>query len=37
VYNGRPTPAEVFVAGGRVKSVSPASGADAWVKSRLGA
>jgi diaminopimelate decarboxylase len=37
VYNGRSMPAEVFVAAGRVKSVSAGSGPDAWVKSRLGA
>jgi diaminopimelate decarboxylase len=36
-YNGRSMPAEVFVAAGRVKSVSPGRGPDAWVKSRLGA
>ena len=36
-YNGRSLPAEVFVASGRVQSVSAGSGAEAWVKGRLGA
>jgi len=34
-YNGRPLPAEVFVAGGRVAGVSPRTDAGAWVKGRL--
>jgi diaminopimelate decarboxylase len=34
-YNGRPLPAEVFVAGGRVIGVSPRAEASAWVKGRL--
>jgi diaminopimelate decarboxylase len=37
VYNGRSLPAEVFVAAGRVKSVSASSGTAAWVRGRLGA
>jgi hypothetical protein len=37
MYNGRSMPAEVFVAAGRVKSVSAGSGPNAWVRSRLGA
>lgn len=36
-YNGRPLPAEVFVAGGRVAHVSPSPGVEAWVARRLGA
>jgi diaminopimelate decarboxylase len=36
-YNGRPLPAEIFVRGGRVASVSPSPGIDAWVARRLGA
>jgi len=34
-YNGRPLPAEVFVASGAVKSVSASPGRDAWVRRRL--
>jgi diaminopimelate decarboxylase len=36
-YNGRPLPAEIFVRGGRVASVSPSPGVAAWVRRRLGA
>jgi diaminopimelate decarboxylase len=36
-YNGRPLPAEVFVSGGRVASVSRSPGATSWVRSRLNA
>ncbi len=36
-YNGRALPAEVFVSGGRVVSVSQSPGRDAWVARRLGA
>jgi diaminopimelate decarboxylase len=34
-YNGRPLPAEIFVASGKVKSVSPSPGREAWVSRRL--
>jgi diaminopimelate decarboxylase len=36
-YNGRPLPAEVFVSGGAVKSVSASPGRAAWVRRRLDA
>jgi len=36
-YNGRPMPAEIFVAGGTVKSVSASPGRAAWVARRLSA
>ncbi len=36
-YNGRPLPAEVFVAGGSVRKVSPSPGRAAWVQRRLDA
>ncbi|HEX4341691.1 MAG TPA: diaminopimelate decarboxylase [Polyangiaceae bacterium] len=36
-YNGRPLPAEIFAAGGAVRSVSESPGRDAWVKRRLSA
>lgn len=36
-YNGRPLPAEVFVAGGKVAHVSRSPGVEAWVERRLGA
>lgn len=36
-YNGRPLPAEVFVAGGEVVSVSPSPGGKAWIERRLSA
>ncbi len=36
-YNGRPLPAEVFVSGGKVKSVSESPGRAAWVRRRLDA
>jgi diaminopimelate decarboxylase len=36
-YNGRPLPAEVFVSGGTVKSVSASPGREAWVRGRLDA
>jgi diaminopimelate decarboxylase len=36
-YNGRPLPAEIFAAGGAVRSVSHSPGREAWVKRRLGA
>jgi diaminopimelate decarboxylase len=36
-YNGRPLPAEIFVGGGAVRSVSPSPGRDAWVRRRLSA
>jgi diaminopimelate decarboxylase len=36
-YNGRALPAEVFVAGGAVKSTSESPGRAAWVKRRLDA
>jgi diaminopimelate decarboxylase len=34
-YNGRPLPAEVFLAAGRVASIKPARSVDAWVEARL--
>lgn len=34
-YNGRPLPAEVFVAAGRVVRASPSPGATAWTRRRL--
>jgi diaminopimelate decarboxylase len=34
-YNGRPLPAEIFVSGGRVVSVSPTPGREAWIRRRL--
>ncbi|MCC6216890.1 MAG: diaminopimelate decarboxylase [Polyangiaceae bacterium] len=34
-YNGRPLPAEIFVADGAVKSVSRSPGLERWVESRL--
>jgi len=34
-YNGRPLPAEIFLAGGRVASIKPARSVDAWVEARL--
>jgi len=37
VYNGRALPAEVFVAGGAVQSVSQSRGSAEWIESRLGA
>lgn len=36
-YNGRPVPAEIFAAGGAVKSVSRSPGRQAWVARRLSA
>ncbi len=36
-YNGRPLPAEIFAAGGVVRSVSESPGRDAWVRRRLSA
>jgi diaminopimelate decarboxylase len=36
-YNGRPLPSEVFVAGGRICSVSQSLGAASWVRNRLDA
>jgi diaminopimelate decarboxylase len=36
-YNGRALPAEVFVSGGVVKSVSASPGRAAWVRRRLDA
>jgi diaminopimelate decarboxylase len=36
-YNGRPLPAEIFAAGGAVRSVSRSPGRDAWVRGRLSA
>jgi diaminopimelate decarboxylase len=36
-YNGRPLPAEIFAAGGAVRSVSQSPGRDAWVRGRLSA
>ena len=36
-YNGRPLPAEIFAAGGVVKSVSDTPGRAAWVARRLSA
>lgn len=36
-YNGRPLPAEVFVAGGKVVKTSVAPGRDDWVRRRLDA
>jgi hypothetical protein len=34
-YNGRPLPAEIFVSGGRVVSVSASPGREAWIRRRL--
>jgi diaminopimelate decarboxylase len=34
-YNGRPLAAEIFVRGGAVTHMRPASTIEAWVKSRL--
>jgi diaminopimelate decarboxylase len=36
-YNGRALPAEIFVSGGAVKSVSPSTGRESWVSRRLSA
>jgi diaminopimelate decarboxylase len=36
-YNGRPLPAEVFVSGGKVVSVSKSPGEEAWLARRLSA
>lgn len=35
-YNGRALPAEIFLRGGRVDSVSASPGVEAWVAARLG-
>jgi diaminopimelate decarboxylase len=35
-YNGRALPAEVFLRGGRIDSVSPRGDAGAWVRGRVG-
>jgi diaminopimelate decarboxylase len=35
-YNGRPLPAEVFVAGGAVSGVFPRAETNAWIRGRLG-
>jgi diaminopimelate decarboxylase len=34
-YNGRALPAEIFVEGGGVASLSPAGSVDAWIESRV--
>jgi len=34
-YNGRPLPAEAFVQGGKVATVIPSPGVDAWIRRRL--
>jgi hypothetical protein len=35
-YNGRPLPAEVFVAGGRIVDVLTADDVSRWAATRLG-
>lgn len=34
-YNGRPAPAEVFLSGGRVASITPRPAVEEWVRERL--